>query len=84
MDSVLVKYSFTVENQTFDGCFTFGRWDDRAWRFIGNYPPSTVKVYYNPRHPANSVLVPGLGEGTVFCLLLGMAAIGGGCCLLWH
>ena len=79
---LVVKYSYTVEGQTFDGDLRIGSGSNEA---IGHKPEigSTVKVYYNPQKPSDSVLVPGPGSLAHGLFALGIVGTGVGCYLIW-
>ena len=77
-----MKYSCTVEGQTFDGDLRIGSGSNEA---IGHLPEigSPVKVYYNPQKPSDSVLVPGPGSLALCLFVLGIVGTGAGCYLIW-
>lgn len=46
-----------------------------AQRAVNQYPlKSKVKVYYNPRNPSDTVLIPGPTVG-MYCLIIGGVAL---------
>jgi hypothetical protein len=80
-----VHYSYTVEDETFDDSVRFSPNTDRCFEAFGGYPEKngTVRVYYNPHKPAESILVPGPGSLTLCFFVLGLAGTGLGCYLIW-
>jgi hypothetical protein len=60
-----VRYRYTVDGVTYEGtrlkAFDAIHFDEQQARAaLAPFPPGArVKVYYDPRHPASSVLIPG-------------------------
>lgn len=79
-DEVYLRYSYSVEGQAFTGkriSYMLLISDAHAHRLVSEYSSGMrVRVYYDPAHPARSVLQPGgMGTAAVF-LLAGLGLLG--------
>lgn len=72
---VNISYSYEVAGRRYEGntfrYTTFSSSNSRnAYQTVRNYPPGkTVKVYYNPENPEDSLLSPGINGDDLFILL---------------
>src|SRR5262245_13310882 len=69
-----VAYLYSVARQELTGHRLQYQWSSfgprEARRIVAQYPPGTaVKVYYNPRDPSDSLLLPGLDSGHALIVL---------------
>ncbi|WP_455218809.1 DUF3592 domain-containing protein [Kaarinaea lacus] len=75
-----IKYSYSVEQQTFRQLMKFSGdvtpTQEFAKSYIDKYPVGTsVQVYYNPADPERSTLEPGPGKGDWLILAIGTGMV---------
>lgn len=81
---LVVKYRYTVEEQEYESSRIRFAWAENGYSFrqaeeiINNtYPVSkTIKVYYNPKTPSVSVLVPGVVPNDYVSAVVGFLVLG--------
>ncbi len=85
-DRVLVRYTYTVESETFSKRLDAFSQSENVTKAFGGIPRegATVEVHYNPADPSKSVLVAGPGSITLVFLILGIGGVTLACFLMWR
>jgi hypothetical protein len=80
-----IEFEYLVEGRTHRGMrLQYGRIGSgsrrRAERVLAPFPAgASVRVFFDPRKPADAVLVPGAARGNAVIVLAGVAFLAGAC-----